>query len=388
MRKQILLLCFFFIIACIPNFAIGQQDQAMLKIVKSDDGTFKIYDMQVNAAKATVLNPGPDLMCGVTSANYIPLILGIDCWVKNNGTEPSGFCNLGYFLSKDLTVGSDTFLGINMVNSLLPGQSQSFSQEFDISSYPGTWYILLLVDPYNMVAEDNESNNSHSPSIFTVNVPGPNLTVNFANYTYYGTRQLNLDVTVMNNGTVSAGSSVLGFYLSADANISTGDIKLGDVPIFSLPPGAQSAKSFVVSDIGNYAPSGSYFVGAVVDETNAVPELYETDNTWTSGDPIELSTSVEEPDRASMPASFALEQNYPNPFNPETVISYTIPSISGVHLTVYNLLGKEMVSLVNEVKQPGVYHAIFNGDHYPNGLYYYSLEAGGHVIVRKMMLLK
>jgi hypothetical protein len=99
-------------------------------------------------------------------------------------------------------------------------------------------------------------------------------------------------------------------------------------------------------------------------------------------------TAVEEPNKVSAPCVFSLEQNYPNPFNPETVISYTIPSISRVRLTVYDVLGKEVVRLVNEVKRPGVYRAIFNGDHYPNGLYLYSVEAGGHILMQKMMLLK
>ena len=449
MRKLIVFMYFYFIIAFVPNFAGGQQDQAMLKIVKSDDSTVKIYDMQsneinfiskhteefkgpgepktmvnsvklipqneagnitrkaqvvpsngmpstletnsdkqVNDAKATVLNPGPDLICGSTWANYVnPPFLEMNCWVENVGTEPSGFCSLSYFLSKDLTIGSDILLQTDLVNSLLPGQTQSFSRTLDFSSHPGDWYILLIVDSYNVVAEDDESNNELFRTTFIYHVPGPNLTVNYASYTYYA-RQLNIQTTVMNNGTLTAGSSILGFYLSSDRNISLGDIKLGDLPVFSLSPGAQSAKTFVVSDVGNYVPSGSYYVGVVVDETSAVPELYESDNTWSSSSPIEFSTSVEEPNTTSIPASFALEQNYPNPFNPETVISYSIPSISTVRLTVCDVLGKEVVSLVNEVKQPGVYHATFNGDYYPNGLYFYSLEASGHVIVRKMMLLK
>jgi hypothetical protein len=389
MRKQIFLLCFFFIIAFIPNFAIGKQGQAMLKIVKSDDGTVEILDTQVNDdAKALVLNPGPDLICNISTIGYNEPNLIIDSWVKNIGTESSGYCDLAYFLSKDSFIGEDTFLLSEPVNPLIPGKHQSFSRTLNVSSRPGIWYVYIFVDGSYAVAEDDEFNNLFFPFNFVFLVSGPNLTVNNASWSYSITRQLDIQVKVINSGTVSAGSSVLGFYLSEDANISTGDIKLGDLPVFSFPPGAQSAKSFVVSDVGNYAPSGSYFVGVVVDETNAVAELDETDNTWTDEIPLVFSTAVEEPKRVSTPTAFKLEQNYPNPFNLETIISYTIPSISRVRLIIFDVLGKEVVSLVDEVKQPGVYYAIFNSDHYSNGLYYYSLEAGGHVIIRKMMLLK
>jgi len=90
----------------------------------------------------------------------------------------------------------------------------------------------------------------------------------------------------------------------------------------------------------------------------------------------------------SMPSLFSLEQNYPNPFNPETIISYTIPSTSRVRLKVHDILGQEVAVLVDEVKQPGVHQAIFNGVNCPSGLYFYTLEAGGNIIMRKMMLLK
>ncbi len=99
-------------------------------------------------------------------------------------------------------------------------------------------------------------------------------------------------------------------------------------------------------------------------------------------------TAVEEPNIVSTPSLFSLGQNYPNPFNPVTVISYTIPSTSMVRLTVYDLLGKEVATLVNEVKQPGVHQAKFNGVNCPSGLYFYTLEAGGNVKMQKMMLLK
>ncbi len=74
------------------------------------------------------------------------------------------------------------------------------------------------------------------------------------------------------------------------------------------------------------------------------------------------------------PQDFKLHQNYPNPFNPSTVINYELNSISGVDLKVYDILGNEVETLVNELKQPGIHTVTFNGSSYPSGVYYYRLD--------------
>lgn len=86
--------------------------------------------------------------------------------------------------------------------------------------------------------------------------------------------------------------------------------------------------------------------------------------------------------------SFALEQNYPNPFNPVTNISYTIPQRSNVKLRVYNMLAQLEAELVNESQEAGHYQVIFNGSNLPSGAYFYKLEAGKFVEVRKLLLVK
>ncbi len=92
---------------------------------------------------------------------------------------------------------------------------------------------------------------------------------------------------------------------------------------------------------------------------------------------------------------FALSQNYPNPFNPTTKIKYTIPSVtlsdaegSLVTLTIFDILGKKITVLVNEVKPAGSYEVEFDGSELSSGIYYYQLTAGTYSEVRKMMLLK
>jgi uncharacterized protein YhbP (UPF0306 family) len=85
---------------------------------------------------------------------------------------------------------------------------------------------------------------------------------------------------------------------------------------------------------------------------------------------------------------FSLKQNYPNPFNPITTIAYSIEKATDVRLTVYDVLGREVASLVNEAKKPGIYQVQFDASRFASGIYLYRLQAGSYVKTQKMMLLK
>lgn len=89
-----------------------------------------------------------------------------------------------------------------------------------------------------------------------------------------------------------------------------------------------------------------------------------------------------------LPKVFRLQQNYPNPFNPSTVIKYSIEKEAHVKLIVFDILGKEVATLVNEVKSPDDYEINFNGSDFTSGVFFYALYAGDHVNVRKMILAK
>ncbi len=83
-------------------------------------------------------------------------------------------------------------------------------------------------------------------------------------------------------------------------------------------------------------------------------------------------------------------QNYPNPFNPSTVISYQLPAASYVTLKVYDVLGRELSTLVNEIKQPGIYHTQFSNlsSNLSSGIYFYQLKADKNIQTKKMLLTK
>ena len=86
--------------------------------------------------------------------------------------------------------------------------------------------------------------------------------------------------------------------------------------------------------------------------------------------------------------SYRLEQNYPNPFNPTTNITYVLPKAENVSLKVYDVLGREVATLVNEVKPAGAYTVPFNASNLASGVYFYKLQSGSFVQTKKMMLVK
>lgn len=88
------------------------------------------------------------------------------------------------------------------------------------------------------------------------------------------------------------------------------------------------------------------------------------------------------------PNVFALEQNFPNPFNPSTTIKYQVPAAGLVTLTVYNVVGQQVATLVNQVQEAAAYETSFDASHLSSGLYFYTLRSGSFVSTKKMMLLK
>lgn len=91
---------------------------------------------------------------------------------------------------------------------------------------------------------------------------------------------------------------------------------------------------------------------------------------------------------STLPTEFALGQNYPNPFNPSTTISYSLPIASNVVLKVYDMLGSEIATLVNENKEAGNYTVNFNAKNFGSGVYFYTINAGSFNTTKKMIINK
>ena len=85
---------------------------------------------------------------------------------------------------------------------------------------------------------------------------------------------------------------------------------------------------------------------------------------------------------------FDLAQNYPNPFNPSTRIDFDVPETGQVKLTVYNVIGQEVAELINNTITAGQHEVTFNASSLPSGAYFYKLQQGNSVMVKKMLLMK
>ncbi|MBL0062177.1 MAG: T9SS type A sorting domain-containing protein [bacterium] len=101
-------------------------------------------------------------------------------------------------------------------------------------------------------------------------------------------------------------------------------------------------------------------------------------------DPI--FTDAEE--KPELPTEFSLSQNYPNPFNPETVIEFALPNAGQTKLKVFDITGREVVTLVDEQLTAGNHRALFDGSRLASGVYFYSLRTANQSLTRKMVLLK
>ncbi len=102
----------------------------------------------------------------------------------------------------------------------------------------------------------------------------------------------------------------------------------------------------------------------------------------------DVTTGVSDRLNNSMPTTVSLQQNYPNPFNPSTIISFTMNKEELVRLSVYNILGNKVSSLLNKKLGAGQYHVTFNANNLSAGIYFYKLEAGSFSETKRMLLLK
>lgn len=142
----------------------------------------------------------------------------------------------------------------------------------------------------------------------------------------------------------------------------------------------------------SFDPSVGPFAGKVIGDYNAVVSLNNTVYTaWAdtrSGNDQDVYFGKIRSEAGQKVDRFVLNQNYPNPFNPATQISYQINKETHVTLTVYNALGQLIKTLVNERQKAGNYTLHFNASELSSGIYFYRLQAGDAVSVKKMMLVK
>jgi hypothetical protein len=189
----------------------------------------------------------------------------------------------------------------------------------------------------------------------------------------------------------SAGGGTAGMrallYASTDPTFAT-KTKVGDT--INLPHATNVGPAQFINAMNITASNGQtfyfriypWYTGAASTSKYVYTQLVIITGTTSS------STAVEEQPALPLPTAYALEQNYPNPFNPTTAIRYQLPVAGKVRLTVYNLLGLELATLVNGVQDAGTHIATWNAPALASGMYFYKIETGNFTRTMKMVLQK
>jgi hypothetical protein len=186
------------------------------------------------------------------------------------------------------------------------------------------------------------------------------------------TVDVGLDVTVDSSMTVlrASGGDLPCVLTTASASCGLGELAPGDsgsvtIDVSVSAAGPASATALVVSDLPDSEPSNDILVLSV---------------NVTSG------VGVGEPDE--VPESFALHQNYPNPFNPRTTISFDVAQPTEVRLKVFDILGREVATLVDGDLASGFHHVVFDASRLASGMYIYRIEMGDYRGFRTMVLIR
>ncbi len=260
--------------------------------------------------------------------------------------------------------------------------------------------------PYISIAVDNNSNvimcgklNAGSIGTFTttsvvsvgfvgkVNSSGTPQWVNFDETSAFMYTQ-RIGVAVNNTSILVAGT----WYNNGFITIQRFDIAGKYIAVDSVRSSIIKANVFLTTSNGSFFLSGNYcgtlkkgninlFSTCGIGKVN----LFVTKIAPTGGI---LITGVNEIVGGDVPTHFVLEQNYPNPFNPTTSISFSVPQLSFVTLKVFDVIGKEIATLVNENKSVGNYEVNFDASKLSSGIYFYKLQTGNFSSTKKMVLMK
>ncbi len=150
------------------------------------------------------------------------------------------------------------------------------------------------------------------------------------------------------------------------------DYKIGDTSVAFIPP-------------QTYGTEVYYYISATSNRSKTITKPMTAPEGFYKFTVDHKPTDVE---ILSGPGGFSISQNYPNPFNPVTTIQFQIPELNFITLTIYDILGNKITTLINEQKPAGSYFVDFDGSNLPSGVYFYTIQAGTFIKTKKMILLK
>lgn len=329
--------------------------------------------------------------------------------ILNRGTGPSPASTFhevvfkvnGKIISRSVALSDSIAKGGMALVCGNVGETTDNLVNYWIAEKPGTYTIEAIVDDKSAITEMVESNNSKTTTLKVYNQPAVNLALK-KKVTYSSAESLDyIGENAVDGNNSSRWSSQFSdpqtYMIDLGAQQEFNQIRItweaayGKEYIIETSNDASIWKKVVDQKNG-----GGNIEKWNVKENARYIRLTGTKRATVYGYSIyefevynQTASSVEK-EEESLPFNYSLGNNYPNPFNPETVIEYTIPKSSNVELKVYDILGKEIATLVNEFKQAGKYSAKFliREKNISSGVYFYRMNTEGFTLVKKMMLIK
>jgi thiol-disulfide isomerase/thioredoxin len=210
-----------------------------------------------------------------------------------------------------------------------------------------------------------------------------------------GNNEMNLSAEITQSGSIPDENLVINFVavenvnyqgrngISNHKNVMREMVTSPTGDTFSISMGETKYVDKIVTIAESMIPEN---VGVVVFiQSSSSKAVYQSE--YISYNDLSMTTDIKSRG-LEIPGEYSLEQNYPNPFNPSTIINYSISEPEQVVLKVFNILGKEIKTLVNENQFPGKYEITFNAENLSGGIYIYKLQAGDYIQTRKMIFLK
>jgi photosystem II stability/assembly factor-like uncharacterized protein len=225
--------------------------------------------------------------------------------------------------------------------------------DFVPTYYPSTidWHTAVTILP-------NGSINNIDVEVYRTDNPGGTGAVNGGVF-----RSARVDSTIIDYAVIYA--KLNGQFKKYSTSISNGDYNISGLP------------------------NGTYeIIANRIGFENEVLQITVNNSTVDTNIYMNESVTSISHNGTNTPGSYELKQNYPNPFNPVTKIQYSLPSSSLVRITVYDITGRKMASLVNTFQNTGTYTVTFDGSSFASGVYFYTLEAKDFITTKKMLLVK
>lgn len=371
--------------AVISNFNPFTLTQAGI-IYKENQSPMAYYDPR------SVPKAPSNLIANATSSIQIDL-----SWADNSDNE-TGFkierktketpftqiakvgANVTHYTDKNLSSSTEYFYRVVAYNSIGDSYYSNIASDTTLaglSILPQKGWKLHYVDSQELVGENGAATNAFDGNINT-----------FWHTQWYNSSPPYPHEIQINLGKVYSIAGLI-YLPRQDGNING---TIADYEIYISVDGSNWGYPVAKGRWANNSNQKEVYFNAVEGQYVRLLAKSEVNgNNWASAAEINILvegniTSINED--LKVDKTFSLNQNYPDPFNLSTIISYSIPNDSRVTLKVFDILGREIATLVNEEKKAGTYSVSFNGNDFSSGIYFYSLRTNYGLITKKMLLIK